>query len=116
MCDFGLSKWKTVTENATGDKPSVGPRGTITHIAPEVLRNINCKFTKEIDVYAFAITVWELFAGRIPYKCKYNPIILYPNTRYKKGKEIKKIKKNHNRLTLSQTTNFRLFQTARVCR
>ena len=48
-----------------------GPRcGTLSHIPPEVFRDINKKGTKEEDVYAFAVTLWEIFSGLAPYARK----------------------------------------------
>lgn len=42
-------------------------RGTYTHIPPEVFIDINTKPDYSRDVYAFAITVWEIFTGNKPF-------------------------------------------------
>ncbi|XP_060596728.1 uncharacterized protein LOC132750716 isoform X2 [Ruditapes philippinarum] len=69
ISDFGLSEWKTVTMTFSKTQPlSAGPRcGTLSHIPPEVFRDINKKGAMEEDVYAFAITLWEIFSGLVPY-------------------------------------------------
>ena len=41
------------------------------YMAPELFRNN--PYNKSVDVYAFAITMWELFAQEVPYK-GYDPI------------------------------------------
>lgn len=39
--------------------------GTITHMAPEVI--MKGYVSKAADVYAFAITLWELLTGKVPF-------------------------------------------------
>jgi len=41
-------------------------QGTFTHMAPEVL--LEGRVSKAADVYAFGITLWELFTGGKPYQ------------------------------------------------
>ncbi|KAK8835742.1 hypothetical protein M9Y10_040561 [Tritrichomonas musculus] len=43
-----------------------GVAGTMSYIAPEVL--IRNEYTKKGDVYAFAITAYEILTGQIPYE------------------------------------------------
>ncbi len=42
------------------------PQGTLTHMAPEVL--LDGRASKASDVYAFGITLWELFTGDHAFK------------------------------------------------
>ena len=53
ICDFGL-----VTNKNT-------QAGTPAYMAPELFRNK--PYNKSVDVYAFAITIWELFSQEVPY-------------------------------------------------
>ncbi|KAG1672489.1 hypothetical protein FOA52_002797 [Chlamydomonas sp. UWO 241] len=41
-------------------------QGTITHMAPEIL--LDGRVSKAADVYAFGITLWELFTGGRPFQ------------------------------------------------
>jgi len=59
-----LSEFRTKTVTLAKDAIR---RATITHIAPEVLININIPSTKEQDVYAFGVTMWEILTGRQPF-------------------------------------------------
>lgn len=40
-------------------------QGTLTHMAPEVL--MEGKISKAADVYAFGMTLWELYTGCSPF-------------------------------------------------
>lgn len=53
ICDFGLVCNKNVTA------------GTPAYMAPELLDNRS--YTKSVDVYAFGILLWEIFAEEIPF-------------------------------------------------
>jgi serine/threonine protein kinase len=45
--------------------PLTLPQGTLSHMGPEtILQN---RITKASDVYAFGITLWELFTGARPF-------------------------------------------------
>lgn len=77
ICDFGLSKTRehTVTHQ--------GLNGTAPYMAPELL---DCdeggryagKSDERVDVYSFAIVLWELFARRKPWEGKALPQLVYP--------------------------------------
>ena len=49
--------------------PSI--KGTPTHMAPEVL--LEGKQSKAADMYAFGITLWELFTSSHPYQVCVGP-------------------------------------------
>lgn len=67
VCDFGISKLKTTTMTQPVEPTPEQARGTHTHIPPEVFEDINVKPDYPRDVYAFAVTVWEIFTGKKPY-------------------------------------------------
>ncbi|KAL4234042.1 hypothetical protein ACF0H5_005696 [Mactra antiquata] len=67
ISDFGLSEWKTATTINLSSK-SRQRNGTVTHVPPEVFKDITKKGSVEEDVYAFGITAWEIFTGLKPYK------------------------------------------------
>ncbi|KAF8400686.1 hypothetical protein HHK36_013986 [Tetracentron sinense] len=58
--DLGLSEIKLKT------MISGGVRGTIPWMAPELLTSNNM-VTEKVDVYSFAIVMWELLTGETPY-------------------------------------------------
>ncbi|XP_071805266.1 uncharacterized protein [Asterias amurensis] len=60
--DLGCATWKSVA-NLTKDTP-----GTFTHMAPEILKNVNEPATKMSDVYSFGITLWELSTYGDPFE------------------------------------------------
>ena len=66
ICDFGIAEWKTKTT-----RPAESRRGTLSHIAPEILLDVNIKSTAAQDVYSFAICTWEIFTGRRPFLGKH---------------------------------------------
>ena len=53
LCDFGLVTTRITTA------------GTPSYMAPELLKNK--PFSKEVDVYAFGIVLWEMFAREVPW-------------------------------------------------
>jgi serine/threonine protein kinase len=53
ICDFGLVCNKTIAA------------GTPSYMAPELLENK--RYTKTVDSYAFAVLLWEIFSGDIPF-------------------------------------------------
>lgn len=72
VSDFGLSKTKIIASSQSHN----GMRGTPTHMAPELLNpddNSGSKLTPKIDIYSFAIILWELATKQIPFANK-NPM------------------------------------------
>jgi len=61
ICDFGISRSVRTVKR-------VKDIGTIHWTAPEVLRGDEAKISPKIDVYSFAIILWELITGRVPYR------------------------------------------------
>eukprot|EP00198_Chlamydomonas_reinhardtii_P011654 XP_001700991.1 predicted protein [Chlamydomonas reinhardtii] len=63
VADFGLA-----VKMDTSDKTHMSGmfQGTPTHMAPEVM--LHGQVSKAADVYAFGVTLWEMFTGGHPYK------------------------------------------------
>ncbi|CAN8293111.1 unnamed protein product [Cochlearia groenlandica] len=59
--DFGLSKIKRNT------LVSGGVRGTLPWMAPELLNGSSSKVSEKVDVFSFAIVLWEILTGEEPY-------------------------------------------------
>ncbi|KAJ3309674.1 hypothetical protein HDV04_005863 [Boothiomyces sp. JEL0838] len=66
ICDFGLSKVKLNTDSGINTDKNDGCCGTLRWKAPELFKP-NAKFTKETDVFAFAIVLWEISEREVPY-------------------------------------------------
>ncbi|GLI63679.1 hypothetical protein VaNZ11_006717 [Volvox africanus] len=62
VADFGLS----VRLDHTATHISHAFQGSLTHMAPEVM--LKGHISKAADVYAFGITMWEIFTGGQPYR------------------------------------------------
>lgn len=76
--DLGLSKVKRRT------LISGGVRGTLPWMAPELLNGSSSLVSEKVDVFSFAIVMWELLTGEEPYADMHYgaiigaPIIIYP--------------------------------------
>ena len=68
IADFGLSKMTKISENSPSlNAQSIADlKGTPLYMAPEIL--LGNVYSKEGDVYAFAIILFELVTGKIPFK------------------------------------------------
>ncbi|GLC33295.1 hypothetical protein PLESTB_000349600 [Pleodorina starrii] len=62
VADFGLA----IKMDHLKTHVSATFQGTLTHMAPEVL--LHGQMSKAADVYAFGITLWEMFTGGLPYQ------------------------------------------------
>lgn len=65
VCDLGISE--LLNRTSTSNVGSNTRQGTYSHVPPEVLENCGTESDFPEDVYAFAITLWEIFSGKIPY-------------------------------------------------
>jgi serine/threonine protein kinase len=65
LTDFGLSKVKVETKTTTAGTSKVS--GTIRWMAPELLKR-GGKPSKESDVYALGMILWEMTTRKIPYE------------------------------------------------
>lgn len=69
IADFGLSRF--LSEN---DGPMTSQAGTIAWCSPEMLMSDH--YDQKIDVYSYAVLLWELFTNDIPFKGVKNSIQL----------------------------------------
>lgn len=66
LADFGLAR--VVAEATRRLGAYIGDAtGTITHMAPELFA-LQAKYTEFSDVYAYAMTLWEVASRKIPYQ------------------------------------------------
>jgi len=67
VTDFGLSKSNDLNTAATtmATQQGGGAKGTPAYMAPELLGSNT--FTEKTDVYAFAILIWEVLDGGVPW-------------------------------------------------
>jgi serine/threonine protein kinase len=61
VCDFGIAKFKDRTFVSTVN----GQAGTPAYMAPELFDGMNA--TEKVDVYSFAILLWECITGKVPW-------------------------------------------------
>jgi serine/threonine protein kinase len=64
VCDFGLSKRRRSHASFVSGVNS--HRGTLPWTAPELL-NAPTRASEKVDVYSFAVLMWELWTGAYPY-------------------------------------------------
>ena len=68
VVDFGLARWggESLPPGAPASARTLtqGPRGTPGYIAPEVFIS---QIDARSDQYSFAVTLWELLIGRLPF-------------------------------------------------
>ncbi|KAJ3476208.1 hypothetical protein NLI96_g11320 [Meripilus lineatus] len=68
ISDFGLSKLKqhlTTVVQPTNKRASIMQMGTIRYMAPEQIQHSSS--SRSIDIYAFAMTAFEIFTGEPPF-------------------------------------------------
>ncbi|CAI0474788.1 unnamed protein product [Linum tenue] len=68
LADFGLAREETVTEMMTAET------GTYRWMAPELYSTVTLRqgekkhYNNKVDVYSFAIVLWELLTNRMPFE------------------------------------------------
>ena len=66
VTDFGLSKSESLNTAATqSTMGGGGAKGTPSYMAPELLEDN--LFDEKSDVYSFAIVIWEIWDGGVPW-------------------------------------------------
>eukprot|EP01123_Difflugia_compressa_P007976 TRINITY_DN2263_c0_g2_i1.p1 TRINITY_DN2263_c0_g2~~TRINITY_DN2263_c0_g2_i1.p1 ORF type:complete len:246 (-),score=47.88 TRINITY_DN2263_c0_g2_i1:123-803(-) len=76
ICDFGVSKLKSLTSTGTIAGPSVA--GTLRWMAPELSLVEGTKTSKCSDVFSFGVILWQLYSFKIPYsECVMDIQIIY---------------------------------------
>jgi len=60
ISDFGT--WKQMSEKSA----KMTFTGTVSWMAPEVIRNDPC--SEKVDIWSYGVLVWELLTGEVPYK------------------------------------------------
>ncbi|KAK8886661.1 Actin- protein 3 [Tritrichomonas musculus] len=65
IADFGLSKLTNSINQSVNIQSQMGYKGTPLYMSPEIL--IEEEYSKEGDVYAFAIMTYEILTGKTPF-------------------------------------------------
>ena len=65
VSDFGLSQSESLNTAATQSTMGGGAKGTPSYMAPELLEDN--LFDEKSDVYSFAIVIWEIWDGGVPW-------------------------------------------------
>ncbi|WVW80754.1 hypothetical protein I302_102740 [Kwoniella bestiolae CBS 10118] len=66
LCDFGLSQIKIdITSKSASPPEGESNAGTLRFLPPERLKL--SPLTKECDVYSFAMTIYQIYSGEIPF-------------------------------------------------
>ena len=66
ITDFGLSKIMHTNMDSMSMNSTMGVKGTLIYLPPESL--FECEYSKATDVYAFAVTVYEIMTNEVPFK------------------------------------------------
>ncbi len=75
--DFGLATAKSTWTQASDVKNSQ-PTGSILWMAPEVItQKVSDPYTQKSDVYSFAVVLYELVTGNLPYSKKEQNMVIY---------------------------------------
>ncbi|XP_068093712.1 receptor-interacting serine/threonine-protein kinase 2 isoform X2 [Hyperolius riggenbachi] len=67
IADFGLSKWRMLSQSLSDQKPA---GGTIIYMPPEMYRpsGTNCRGNVKHDMYSYAIIMWEVLSRKQPFE------------------------------------------------
>ncbi|KAM6497357.1 Protein kinase-like domain containing protein, partial [Amanita muscaria] len=74
LCDFGLSR--LLTDNTLWRTTATHAGGTLRWMAPELIDQEVPTPTKGSDIYAFAMTCYEILSGDVPFKSVLNDIAI----------------------------------------
>lgn len=80
ICDLGISK--LVKPSATLADQYVtltAQAGTPAYMAPELMAGDSAKICKKVDVYAYAVTMWEVLHQAKPFPSTWSLVILFKN-------------------------------------
>ncbi|KAM6502863.1 Protein kinase-like domain containing protein [Amanita muscaria] len=69
LCDFGLSRF--LIDNTLWKTTATQAGGTLRWMAPELFEDATTP-TKESDIYAYAMTCYEILSGDVPFKSVLN--------------------------------------------
>ena len=83
VTDFGISK---IISNTTIKSTMTIGVGTVMWMAPEMLNPKNKVYDSKVDVYSFAIVMWELFSRKLPYSGIDNPLEIIEYVRFEGGR------------------------------
>ncbi|KIL64004.1 hypothetical protein M378DRAFT_163713 [Amanita muscaria Koide BX008] len=73
LCDFGLSRF--LIDNTLWKTTATQAGGTLRWMAPELFEDATTP-TKESDIYAYAMTCYEILSGDIPFKSVPNEVVI----------------------------------------
>lgn len=65
LIDFGLCTSVRRSEACLGLYTLTGKTGTMRYMAPEVM--CSRQYSEKVDVYGFAILIWQVLTGLVPY-------------------------------------------------
>jgi chitin elicitor receptor kinase 1 len=69
IIDFGLAKVKQLSSQCTSQPRKESAAGTLAFTAPEMLKGeVDPTKATKLDVYSFAIVLWQLKEMKIPYE------------------------------------------------
>jgi serine/threonine protein kinase len=66
LFDFGLVTCVRSRVNSNAAYEMTGYTGSLRYMAPEVA--LRLPYTEKVDVYSFAIMVWQMARDRVPFK------------------------------------------------
>ncbi|KAM6502879.1 kinase-like protein, partial [Amanita muscaria] len=74
LCDFGLSRF--LTDNTLWKTTATQAGGTLRWMAPELMDGDASTPTKESDIYAYAMTCYEILSRDVPFKSVSNDVAI----------------------------------------
>uniref|UniRef100_A0A6I8MX52 Receptor interacting serine/threonine kinase 2 n=1 Tax=Ornithorhynchus anatinus TaxID=9258 RepID=A0A6I8MX52_ORNAN len=75
IADFGLSKWRMVSQSQSRISKSVPEGGTIIYMPPEDYEpSQKSRASVKYDIYSYAIITWEVLSRKLPFEEVVNPL------------------------------------------